>query len=159
MDLVKFRIVWWFKKFRKGIQNSFQSLLLNFKELFVDIKNRKHPRIEDWNSPSADSLKFNFNVSSNGKPRLAGIGGVLRDSKWKILCLSSFFLGIADSNLAELWAIHRTVQLCLLNKNLRGRDIYVVSESKIIISWVNGDDFGNVTQVECVFFWSHKGCL
>ena len=38
--------------------------------------------------------------SSRGNPGPAGMGGVLRDSKGKILCLYSEYVGIADSNAA-----------------------------------------------------------
>ncbi|KAK3199049.1 hypothetical protein Dsin_022464 [Dipteronia sinensis] len=43
---------------------------------------------------------------------MAGIGGVLRDSKGKVVCLFSLGVGITDSNSAEILAIKKAVELC-----------------------------------------------
>ena len=87
-----------------------------------------------------DNLKFNVDGSVKGKPGLADIGGVLRDSNGKILCLFSYYMGILDSNAAEIWAVKRAVDLCLSNSNLRGRNISIVSDSKVSVWWVNNGD-------------------
>ncbi|KAK3231286.1 hypothetical protein Dsin_003167 [Dipteronia sinensis] len=114
-DLVKFMIVWWFKHLRKGCHDSVQSLLLNFQVLCVKSKKNTLSRIKDWTPPSVNTLKFNVDGSSRGKPEPAGIREVLRDSNGKFLCLFSFSVGIADSNSTEIWAIQKAVELCLAN--------------------------------------------
>ncbi|KAK3189924.1 hypothetical protein Dsin_029485 [Dipteronia sinensis] len=81
-----------------------------------------------------DKLKFNVDVSMKGKPGPVGIGGVLRDANGKVMCLFSNSVGITDSNTAELWAIEKAVRLCNDNQELRGRDIVVVSDSKVACS-------------------------
>ena len=83
-----------------------------------------------------------------GKPGPAGIGGVLRDANGKVLCLFSFHLGILDSNTTELLAIKKAIELISENQNLIDRDIEIVSDSKVAVSWVNKGDFGNVNQVK-----------
>ncbi|KAK3199586.1 hypothetical protein Dsin_023001 [Dipteronia sinensis] len=72
-----------------------------------------------------DTLKFNVDGSSRGKPGPSGIGGVLRDSNGKVLCLYSYYMGILDSNVAELLAIKRAVELCFSNIELKSHDIVV----------------------------------
>ncbi|KAK2653294.1 hypothetical protein Ddye_013150 [Dipteronia dyeriana] len=44
---------------------------------------------------------------TRGMPGPAGIGGILRNSPGKFLCLFSFFVGMQDSNTAELLAIQK----------------------------------------------------
>ncbi|KAK2651313.1 hypothetical protein Ddye_018802 [Dipteronia dyeriana] len=124
--MVKFRIVWWFKHLGKGSQDSVQALLLNFKELCVESSKKSRHRIQDWIPPSGDNLKFNVDGSSRGKPGPAGIGGVLRDSYGKILCLFSFYVGIADSNSTEILAVRKAIELVTTNIDLRGKVISVV---------------------------------
>ncbi|KAK3193617.1 hypothetical protein Dsin_024927 [Dipteronia sinensis] len=146
-DLVKFRIVWWFKHLRSGSKETVNSLLLNLKDLCVDHTKVKRTNIEDWISPSADILKFNVDGSVIGKPGPSGIGGVLRDLNGKVLCLFSYYMEIMDSNTTELWAITKAVELILSNPNLRGCDIWVVSDSKVAVLWVNNGEFGSIAQV------------
>ena len=44
---------------------------------------QKRKKIKDWSPPLNDSLKFNVDGSSRGKPGHSGIGGVLRDGNGK----------------------------------------------------------------------------
>ncbi|KAK3227605.1 hypothetical protein Dsin_007467 [Dipteronia sinensis] len=119
-DLVKFRIIWWFKHLGRGSQDM-------------------------------DKSKFNVDGSVRGKPGPAGIGGVLRDSNGKVWCLFSKFVGVTDSNTVELWAIKKAVQLCSENPELRGREVEVVSDSKVAVSWVNDKDFGSLAHVNAIY--------
>ncbi|KAK2656340.1 hypothetical protein Ddye_009392 [Dipteronia dyeriana] len=66
-DLIKFRIVWWFKHLGKGAQKPIQSLLLNLKDLCVESKMVKRTSMANWIPPVGDNLKFNINGSSRGK--------------------------------------------------------------------------------------------
>ncbi|KAK3227606.1 hypothetical protein Dsin_007468 [Dipteronia sinensis] len=56
-----------------------------------------------------------------------------------------------DSNTAELWAIKKAVQLCSDNPELRGREVKVVSDSKVAVSWVNDKDFGSLAHVNAIY--------
>ncbi|KAK2640263.1 hypothetical protein Ddye_028058 [Dipteronia dyeriana] len=120
-------------------------------DLCVDSYKLKANRIKDCIPPTLDKLKFNVDGSVRGKPGPAGIGGVLRNSNGKIMCLFSKNVGIMDSNKAELLAIKKTVQLCVSNPELRGRDIEVVSDSKVAVSWVNNEDFGSIAQIDSIY--------
>ncbi|KAK3195553.1 hypothetical protein Dsin_026863 [Dipteronia sinensis] len=150
-DLVKIRIVWWFKYLGKGSPENVDSLLRNVKELCVDQKKMKKIEIADWNPPRNGHLKFNVDGSSKGKPEPSGIGGVLRDSNGKVLYLFSYYMGILDSNVAELMAIKRAVEMCYSNPELQNNNITVVSDSKVGVSWVNDGDFGNLAHIQSVY--------
>lgn len=58
--------------------------------------------IISWFPPKSHVLKWNVDGSSIGKPRLAGIGGVLHNHKALVLGFFSAPVGIKDSNEAEL---------------------------------------------------------
>ncbi|KAJ6878398.1 hypothetical protein NC651_030978 [Populus alba x Populus x berolinensis] len=58
--------------------------------------------IISWFPPKSHVLKRNVDGSSIGKPRLAGIGGVLHNHKGLVLGFFSAPVGIKDSNEAEL---------------------------------------------------------
>ena len=75
----------------------------------------------------------------------------MRDSNGKILCLFSYFLGILESNSAELWAIKYAVDFCLSNSNLRDRNISIIGDSKTAVAWINNGDFGNLDLVNIIF--------
>ncbi|KAK2654509.1 hypothetical protein Ddye_014365 [Dipteronia dyeriana] len=104
-DMVKLRVMWWFKALGKGSQDAVQLLMLNIKELFVEHTKPKLKKIVDRIPPVEGNLKFNADGFVKGNPGSAGIGGVLRDAYGKVLCLFSLSVGIADSNAAELWAV------------------------------------------------------
>ncbi|KAK0584469.1 hypothetical protein LWI29_013775 [Acer saccharum] len=68
------------------------------------------------------------------------LGGGLQEEvlRWVRICLRLVR--------AELWAIKRATELIAANPNLNGRDITVVSDSKVAVSWVNQGVFGNIAQ-------------
>ncbi|KAK3190293.1 hypothetical protein Dsin_029854 [Dipteronia sinensis] len=133
-DLVKFRIVWWFKFFGKNVSDLVSSLLLNVKDLCVEWSRVKKSVIKDWVHPLVDTFKFNVDGSARGSPGLVGIGGVLRDSYGKVLCMFSFCVGIMDSNNAELLAIKKAVGISCSEPSFRGRVISIVSDSMVAVS-------------------------
>ena len=56
-------------------------------------------------------LKFNVDGASRGKPGLAGIGGVFRNSRGEILLIFSKHVSVCDSNEAEVLAILEDLRL------------------------------------------------
>ncbi|KAK3175707.1 hypothetical protein Dsin_032594, partial [Dipteronia sinensis] len=81
-------------------------------ELCVESRPRKIRGTDGWTPPSCRGLKFNVDGFALGKPRPAGIRGVLRDSSGKVLCMFSKFIGVYDSNSVEIIAIHQACVLC-----------------------------------------------
>ncbi|KAK3218345.1 hypothetical protein Dsin_012315 [Dipteronia sinensis] len=124
--------------FRRGLEElsdvswSIQRVIWN--DLCVEEKRVNKALIKDWIPPLMDTLKFNVDGSARGSPGMAGIGGVMRDSRGKVVCLFSYFVGTTDSNSAEILAIKKEAELCHANPALRGRDISIVSDSKVAVS-------------------------
>ncbi|KAK3200035.1 hypothetical protein Dsin_012678 [Dipteronia sinensis] len=107
---------------------------------------------EVWFPPYINGLKFNVDGSSRGKPGPAGIGGVLRNSNCKILCLFSSHVGIEDSNMTEIMAMHKAFELCALRSVLVDRDIVIVIDSMVSVTWVNiTEGFGSLKHVNLIY--------
>ena len=151
-DLVRFRVGWWFKHHRGGSQDPITSILLNIRDRCVDSKKTKTIRREGWIPPGIEDLKFNVDGSSRGKPGMAGIGGVLRDHNGKIMCIFSNFIGVEESNTAEILAIHRAMELCASRAELLGRKIVIASDSTVAVSWVNkSEDLGSFKHIDTIY--------
>jgi ribonuclease HI len=87
-------------------------------------------------APSSGVLKFNVDGSSKGKPGHAGMGGILRDSNGHVICVFSSYLGILDSNAAELLAICRALQVFFYCDLSPTYSLIVESDSMVALSWV-----------------------
>ena len=84
-------------------------------------------------------------------PGPAGIGGVLRDFRGKVLGSFSKFVGITDAITAEVYAIHQACLMCVSSPVLFGKQITIISDSKGVVSWVNGSDFGSLKHVNFIY--------
>ncbi|KAK3227433.1 hypothetical protein Dsin_007295 [Dipteronia sinensis] len=154
-DSVKLKVAWWFKFYGRGSTDPITFILINIKDRCTDSIVSKQKKVEEWIPPITNGLKFNVDGSVRGKPGPAGIGGVLRDDYGRILCLFSLFVGIRDSNEAEPMAIEKATQLCASNPSMMGRDITIVSDSKVAVSWINKAGFGNINHVDTVYSVRH----
>ena len=134
LDSIKFRTALWFKSHGCGSNIDLTLLMLDLNDRCVDIAPTKKKSIVQWCPPMDNDLFFNVDGSARGNPGDAGIGGVLRDSTGKVLCLFSFFVGISDSNTAEVLAVHRACQLISSKTSLAGRMITIISDSKSAVS-------------------------
>ncbi|KAK3218153.1 hypothetical protein Dsin_012123 [Dipteronia sinensis] len=108
-DMIKFRMVWWFQYLGRGSRESVTLLLQDIKERCVETHGTKKAAHEVWTTPLLGSLKFNVDGSVRGYPSMAGICGVLRNNNGKVLCIFSKWIGIQDSNTAEILAIRKDV--------------------------------------------------
>ncbi|KAK3206373.1 hypothetical protein Dsin_020419 [Dipteronia sinensis] len=151
MDMVRFRLVWWFKYCGKGSKDQVSLMLLNVKDRCVDNSASKVSKAELWSPPAEGLLFFNVDGSAVGTPGPAGIGGVLRDSSRKVLCLFSFHLGIQDPITAELMAINKACGIVHSSSSWRGRKLVISSYSKVAVSWVNSKDFDSPVHVESIY--------
>jgi ribonuclease HI len=75
--------------------------------------------------------------SSLGKPGPSGIGGVLRDHNGIIFGIFSLSFGILDSNIADLKAVVKAIELSASNCRLYHKHIIIESDSTNVISWMN----------------------
>ncbi|KAK3183422.1 hypothetical protein Dsin_030708 [Dipteronia sinensis] len=126
-DLVKFRVAWWFKTLGGGSSDSITAMVLNVKDCCVDVRGLKIRKAKDWNHPPAGSLRFN-------------VDGLARGST-----------GIQDALTAEIMAIARSIDLCTLKQDLRGKDIVFESDSQVAVPWINGGGINSFDQVQLIF--------
>ncbi|KAK3193998.1 hypothetical protein Dsin_025308 [Dipteronia sinensis] len=150
-DLVKVRTTWWFKFHAKGSKLLISTILLNIQESCVDSKPVKLSKREDWTLPDFSSLKFNVDGSSRGNPGDSGIGGVLRDGSGKVHGLFFEFVGVSDSIIAELLAIHKTISLCSSSPFFHDKEVIFISDSKATVSWINAEGIGSLTHVHLIY--------
>ncbi|KAK2635377.1 hypothetical protein Ddye_030169 [Dipteronia dyeriana] len=97
-----------------------------------------------------EELKFNVDRSSRGNPGLSGICGILRNSEGETLCMSSSFIGNSISSTAEITAIFKTCQLCESVHCPSNVKIFIESDSKSTVSWVNVARAGNVQLLDSI---------
>ncbi|KAK3231067.1 hypothetical protein Dsin_002948 [Dipteronia sinensis] len=151
IDLVRFRVAWWFKNHGIGLKMPLITITSNLKESCIDSFPTKLPKREVWSPSACGVLKFNVDGSARGSPAHAGIRGVLRDSIGSVLCIFSLSIGTQDSNTTELLAIHKAVCLCHSKEFIKGRKVEIVSDSTVVVNWVNAGDFGSVKHIDCIY--------
>ncbi|KAK3219103.1 hypothetical protein Dsin_013073 [Dipteronia sinensis] len=100
---------------------------------------------------SIRGLKFNIDGSKLGKPGPAGIRGVLRDSSGKVLCMFSTFIGVHESNSAEILKIHQACALCVWIPSFMGHNIKIVSDSKVAVSRINNGGISSLKHVNDIY--------
>ena len=140
VDMVGFRIVWWFKYLgNKNCSDPITLMMLNIQSSCVSF-NKSHVKTfsQFWQPSSPFALRFNVDGSSHGNPGDAGIGGVLRECNGKILGLFSTHISVAETINAEIHAIFKACEMCVMTAELRRKPIFIVSDSKIVVSWVVG---------------------
>ncbi|KAK3223168.1 hypothetical protein Dsin_010193 [Dipteronia sinensis] len=108
--------------------------LLSKSERCVESHGAKKAAHVVWITPALGSLKFNVDGSARGSLGITGIGGVLRNSNGKVLCIFSEWIGIQDSNTAEILAIHKACSLCVSNIAYCDKKIVICSDSKVAVS-------------------------
>jgi ribonuclease HI len=64
-----------------------------------------------WSPSMVNSFKWNMDGSSLGKPSPSRIGGVLRNHHGHLFGMFSVLVRILDSNIAELRAIVKAIEL------------------------------------------------
>lgn len=66
------------------------------------VQRQKVKGTEIWGPPQQSNWKFNIDGASKGKPRPAGIDGILRNYKRETAIMFNESVGIKDSNEAEI---------------------------------------------------------
>ncbi|KAK3221694.1 hypothetical protein Dsin_008719 [Dipteronia sinensis] len=151
VDLVRFRVAWWFQNHGKGSKEPITVMVENLEFCCLEEKLVKTRKPKKWIPPLDEALKFNVDGSVRMERGRAGIGGVLRDSKGVVLCSFSASVGKVDASTAEVMAIHKACQLCGSKGEVAGRSICFESDSKTAVSWVEDGDFGNLALVEVIY--------
>ncbi|OMO83173.1 hypothetical protein COLO4_22651 [Corchorus olitorius] len=81
--------------------------------------------------------QFNVDGSARGQPGEAGIGGILRDDSGNTKLVFSKFIGIADSNMAELLAIKEAFLIFVASEWSTNTELIIESDSLNATKWVN----------------------
>ena len=63
----------------------------------------------------------------------------------------SLYVGMQDSNTAEVMAIEKACHPLSSNPWVAGQRLEVASDSATAVSWVTGDGFGSITHVNQVY--------
>jgi len=137
-DSVFFLIITWLCLWLKALHPNFPyfpSDLLRSVEGLIRWSNVQITRTGViWSPLTIDSFKWNMDDSSLGKPGLSGIGGVLRNHHSHLLSIFSLPVGILDSNIAELRAVVKAVELSASNCLLHHKHITIKSDSANVIN-------------------------
>ncbi|KAK3189704.1 hypothetical protein Dsin_029265 [Dipteronia sinensis] len=94
---------------------------------------KKLPSSGEWIPPPADALKFNVDGSAWGASGSAGIGG------------------IRDAIDAEVRAIARACELCVSKTELAGKEVIIVSDSQLAVTWINNAGVGNIEHAQTIY--------
>ncbi|KAK3199278.1 hypothetical protein Dsin_022693 [Dipteronia sinensis] len=151
VDLVRFRVVWWFKHHGKGSAEPITVMVGNLEVCCFEQIPQKVYKAMAWVPPPKEVLKFNVDGSFKKEIGRAGIGGVLLNSRGEVLCSFSAFVGNVDASTAELLAIQKACFLCVSKASVGRRKICIESDSRVAVSWVKDDDFGNLALVDVIY--------
>ena len=135
VDIVKIRMLWWFKTKTEAINITVNDMLINT-DNSCRAKMKKFTRKKvDWTPPDSSSLKMNIDGTVRGKPGEGGIGGVLRDYKGRVLALFSKSMGVVDSNFTDFRAILEGLRLYMSSEWANNFNLILESDSSVAVNW------------------------
>jgi ribonuclease HI len=135
--LIITRLCLWLKAIEPDFSYSATDLIRSAEGLLRWTNYKKQRAVVVWSPPITNSLKWNVDGSSLGKPGPSGIGGVLRNHNGILLGIFSMSAGILDSNVAELKAVVKAIELSATNCQLHHKHIIIESDSANVIRWMN----------------------
>ncbi|KAK2656639.1 hypothetical protein Ddye_009691 [Dipteronia dyeriana] len=151
MDLVKFRVAWWFKNLGKGSSESISLIITDIVVRCLNQGKVKVPKMRDWIPSQPKFLKFNVDGSARGSLGQAGIGRVLRDQSKRVLCSFSIYVGCQDVITVELLVIVKACDMCVLKNELLGKKVIISSDSKNTVSWINNSGLRNINFMQQIY--------
>ncbi|KAK3182672.1 hypothetical protein Dsin_029958 [Dipteronia sinensis] len=72
-------------------------------------------------------------------------------SNGKVLCFFSASVGVQSPITAEVLEIAKAIELCITKQKVRDKEIIFESDSKTLVSWINGGGLGSTDHVQSVF--------
>ena len=135
--LIITRLCFWIKAIEPDFSYSASELIRSAEGLVRWTNSTNHRAVVVWSPPMTNCFKWNVDGSSLGKPGPSGIGGVLQNHHGILLGIFSSPVGILDSNVAELKAVVKAIELSASNCHLHHKHIIVESDSTNVISWMN----------------------
>jgi len=121
----------------KGYRTGFSLLLFRFAKIRRWSDSQTLRTVVMWSPPITNRFKWNVDGSSIGKLGPFGIDDALRNHYGILLGIFSLSVGILDSNIAELRAVIKAIELSASNCFLHHKHIIIESDSANIISWMN----------------------
>jgi hypothetical protein len=108
----------------------------------------------NWTLPPSGFLKLNFDGAAKGNPRVAGAGGVIRDSGGNIIRLYVRSMGNSTNNVAEFGALELGLEILsrerMTNTIVEGDSTLVINTMKRL---QNGTKVG---KVQCHWHLAHS---
>lgn len=146
-NLVLLRLSWWVKGWNDDFPYNSDDIIRNPSCLqwsngnSSSRTNGKISRISEvhWIPPLANTLKWNVDASLQAFSQKSAIGGVLRGSDGKFMCLFSSPIPLMEINHAEVFAIHRALKILMASSHLRLSNVIVESDSANAVKWCNGE--------------------
>ncbi|KAK2641314.1 hypothetical protein Ddye_023077 [Dipteronia dyeriana] len=152
VDLVRFRVAWWFKNHDRGSKEHITIIVENLEFCCLEVFPMKSRISKKWIPPPRDALKFNVDGSVlEEQGRRGEIGDVLGDSYGMVLCFFSASVGKVDASTAELMATHKACLLSVSKGLLSERSILIESDSNVVLSWMKDCNFGNLVLVYIIY--------
>jgi len=127
----------WIKAIEPDFSYSASDLIRSAEGLLRWTNYKKQRVVVVWSPPITNSFKWNVDGSSLGKSGPSGIGGVLRNHNGILLGIFSLSVGILDSNVAELKAVVKAIELSASNCRLHHKHIIIECDSATVIRWMN----------------------
>ena len=127
----------WIKAIEPDFSYSASDLIRSAEGLLRWTNYKKQRVVVVWSPPITNSFKWNVDGSSLGKSGPSGIGGVLRNHNGILLGIFSLSVGILDSNVAELKAVVKAIELSASNYRLHHKHIIIECDSATVIRWMN----------------------
>ncbi|KAK3219360.1 hypothetical protein Dsin_013330 [Dipteronia sinensis] len=91
-----------------------------------------------------------MDVRAWGNPGSAGIGGVLRDHRGKVLCIFSGSVRIQDAITDEILAIAKACDLFGSDLGWLIKTLFIASDSKTVVEWVNNNGVRSIKYAQSI---------
>ena len=135
--LIITRLCFWIKAIKPDFSYFASELIRSAEGLVWWTNSTNHRAVVVWSPLMTNCFKWNVDGSSLGKSGPLDIGRVLRNHHGNLLGIFSSPVKILDSNVAELKAVVKAIELSTFNYHLHHKHIIVESDSINIISWMN----------------------
>ena len=135
-DIIKYRLASWFKARWPDSPHSILDIVRFPKDILIPMVKKAPKRCCVWEPLPPGLLKFNVDESARGKPEAKGIGGVLRDSNAVVKIVFSKSIGVADSNIVELLAVHEALKVFAASRWSSSNRLIIESDSSNVVSWL-----------------------
>ncbi|XP_057248364.1 uncharacterized protein LOC130590299 [Beta vulgaris subsp. vulgaris] len=147
-DLILLRLGWWISAWGSLFPYSVNEITRNPSCLawseICPSKTHHGPSSPNssWSAPPPNYLKWNVDASLTSTSHCSAIGGVLRDSLGKFICMFSAPTPLMEINSAEVHAIYRAIQISAANDLTRHSNIIIESDSQNAVKWCNSSGTG-----------------